>query len=146
LRRVANLDSGEGVSALGEHLSELRMVCAGLPDRRKGPPAAGAYTMADIGLSAFSLFVMGSPSFLAHQRSLAEDQGRSNCQTLFGITAIPSDNYISLMLDGAPTAAFDPLFMKAIETPEMLRGSQLGRDTVSGSLTRASLYPILSTA
>jgi hypothetical protein len=79
LRRVANLDSGEGVSALGEHLSELRMVCAGLPDRRKGPPAAGAYTMADIGLSAFSLFVMGSPSFLAHQRSLAEDQGRSNC-------------------------------------------------------------------
>ena len=80
----------------------------------------GACTMADIGLSAFSLFFMGSPSFLAHQRSLAEGQGRSNCQTLFGISAIPSDNYIRLMLDGAPAQAFDPLFIKAIETPAVL--------------------------
>jgi hypothetical protein len=37
--------------------------------------------MADIGLSAFSVFFMGSPSFLAHQRALGEGQGRSNCQT-----------------------------------------------------------------
>jgi hypothetical protein len=78
------------------------------------------YTMADIGLSAFSLFFMGSPSFLAHQCILAEGQGRSNCQTLFGISAIPSDNYIRQMLDGAPTAAFDGLFIQAIETPEVL--------------------------
>jgi hypothetical protein len=108
------------VSALEEHLTELRAVCAGLPDRRKGPLPAGAYTMADIGLSAFSLFFMGSPSFLAHQRHLAEGQGRSNCQTLFGMSAIPSDNYIRQMLDGAPTAAFDPLFLKAVETPGVL--------------------------
>jgi hypothetical protein len=98
----------------------LREVCAGLPDRRKGRLAAGAYTMADIGLSACSLFFMGSPSFLAHQRALAEGQGRSNCQTLFGISAIPSDNYIRLMLDGAPRAAFDPLFFKAFDPPEVL--------------------------
>ena len=71
--------------------------------------------MADIGLSAFSLFFMGSPSFLAHQRTLAEGHGRSNCQTLFGMTAIPSDNYIRLMLDGAAPAAFDGLFLKALE-------------------------------
>jgi hypothetical protein len=108
------------VSALEEHIAELSKVCTGLPDRRKGPPAAGAYTMTDIGLSAFSLFFMGSPSFLAHQRSLAEGQGRSNCQTLFGISAIPSDNYIRQMLDGAPTATFDALFIQAIETPEVL--------------------------
>jgi hypothetical protein len=108
------------VSALEQHIAELRTVCAGLPDRRKGPLPRGAYTMADIGLSAFSLFFMGSPSFLAHQRALAEGQGRSNCQTLFGITAIPSDNHIRQMLDGAPAAAFDPLFLRAIETPEVL--------------------------
>ena len=63
--------------------------------------------MADIGLSAFSIFFMGSPSFLAHQRALAEGHGRSNCETLFGMSAIPSDNYIRLMLDGASPAAFD---------------------------------------
>ena len=71
--------------------------------------------MADIGLSAFSIFFMGSPSFLAHQRALEEGLGRSNCETLFAMSAIPSDNYIRLMLDGAPTAAFDGLFMQAIE-------------------------------
>jgi hypothetical protein len=70
--------------------------------------------MADIGVSAFSLFFMGSPSFLAHQRILAEGHGRSNCQTLFGMQAIPTDNYIRLMLDGASPTAFDGLFMKAV--------------------------------
>jgi hypothetical protein len=96
-------------------IAELGMVCAGLPDQRKGPRRDGDYSMADIGLSAFSLFFMGSPSFLAHQRALARGQGRSNCQTLFGMSAIPSDNYIRLMLDGVSPAAFDGLFMRAIE-------------------------------
>ena len=108
------------MNALEDRIAELSTVCAGLPDRRTGRPTDRTYTMADIGLSAFSLFFMGSPSFLAYQRTLAEGQGRSNCQTLFGIAAIPSDNYIRLMLDGAPTAAFDPLFLKAIETPGVL--------------------------
>ncbi len=108
------------MSALEERIAGLSKVCAGLPDRRKGPLPGNGYTMADIGLSAFSLFFMGSPSFLAHQCILAEGQGRSNCQTLFGISAIPSDNYIRQMLDGAPTAAFDGLFIQAIETPEVL--------------------------
>ena len=31
------------------------------------------------------------------------------------MSAIPSDNYIRPMLDGAPTAAFDGLFMQAVE-------------------------------
>ena len=108
------------MSALEDYIADLRTVCAGLPDRRKGPLPVGAYTMADIGLSAFSLFFMGSPSFLAHQRALAAGQGRSNCQTLFGMSAIPSDNYIRQMLDGAPPAAFDGLFIKATETPGVL--------------------------
>jgi hypothetical protein len=76
--------------------------------------------MADIGLSAFSVFFMGSPSFLAHQRRLAEGHGRSNCQTLFSMTAIPTDVYIRQMLDGAPPEVFDPLFFKAIETDGVL--------------------------
>ena len=76
--------------------------------------------MADIGLSAFSVFFMGSPSFLGHQRALEEGQGRSNCQTLFGMTAIPTDAYIRQMLDGAPPKAFDPLFFKAIATEGVL--------------------------
>ena len=41
-------------------------------------------------------------------------------ESLFGISAIPTDAYIRLRLDGAPTAAFDPLFYKTIETEGVL--------------------------
>lgn len=107
------------MNALECLIGDLREVCTGLPDRRKGP-GDNTYPMADIGLSAFAVFFMGSPSFLAHQRRLEEGHGRSNCQTLFGISAIPTDAYIRLMLDGAPTAWFDPMFYKAIETEGIL--------------------------
>jgi hypothetical protein len=108
------------VSAVEQLIEALSEVCAGLADQRKGPRQDGDYTMADIGLSAFSIFFMGSPSFLAHQRALAEGHGRSNCETLFGMAAIPSDNYIRLMLDGAAPAAFDGLFFQAIEAARPL--------------------------
>lgn len=103
------------MSLVDELIAELKGICAGLPDKRKGPARGDDYKMADIGLSAFSIFFMGSPSFLAHQRALAEGHGQSNCETLFGMSAIPSDNYVRLMLDGAAPAAFDGLFFKAIE-------------------------------
>ena len=101
------------MSALEELLSALREVCAGLEDKRQGP--GYRYTMADIGLAAFSVFFLQSPSFLAHQRVLEQGHGRSNCQTLLGMAAIPSDNHIRQMLDGAPPAAFDGLFLKGLE-------------------------------
>jgi len=40
-----------------------------LVDRRRSQDCT--YTMADIGMAAFSLFFMQSPSFLAHQEVLA---------------------------------------------------------------------------
>ena len=70
--------------------------------------------MADIGLAAFSVFFMQSPSFLAHQRTLTEARGRSNAATLFGMTAIPTDNHIRQMLDGAPTDHFDGVFGRIV--------------------------------
>jgi len=66
--------------------------------------------MADFGLSAFAMFFMQSASFLSFQRKLERGQGRSNCQTLFGIEKIPSDNYIRDMLDGADPALLAPCF------------------------------------
>ena len=118
------------MSVVEDLIAELGKVCAGLPDPRKGPRRDGDYSMADIGLSAFSLFFMGSPSFLAHQRVLERGRGRSNCQTLFGMAAIPSDNYIRLMLDGVSPAAFDGLFMRAIEQAGPLRRFQCLGDRV----------------
>src|ERR1700683_2420654 len=93
---------------LASLLSGLRSVCAAFPDPRKG--RSGNIAMADFGLSVFALFFMQSASFLAFQRGLEKGQGRSNCQTLFGIEKIPSDNYIRDMLDGADPARLQPCF------------------------------------
>ena len=93
---------------LASLLSELKAVCAALPDPRKG--RSGNIAMADFGLSAFAMFFMQSASFLSFQRTLEKGQGRSNCQTLFGIEKIPSDNYIRDMLDDADPARLAPCF------------------------------------
>jgi hypothetical protein len=94
-------------------LGGLRDVCAGFPDKRK---SAGIYSMADIGVSAFSLFFMQSESFLSYQRSLEEGRKTSNCQTLFGIAKIPSDNHIRAMLDPAHPSLLQPSFDQVITT------------------------------
>src|SRR6476659_6340581 len=96
-------------------LAGVRSACAGFPDRRRGNVT---YSMADIGLSAFSLFFMQSESFLAHQRALDERRKTSNCQSLFGMTAVPSDNHIRAMPHpGHPS----PLQAGVEQTLEMLR-------------------------
>lgn len=108
------------MSLLETLLSDLRAACAGLADKRKGE--SGHYTMADIGMAAFSVFFMQSPSFLAHQRALEEGHGRSNGQTLLGVAAIPSDNHIRQMLDGNQPSAFDGLFFQTLEAVEAADG------------------------
>ena len=83
-------------------LTSVKDACSAFPDKRKGGDAI--YTMADIGLSAFSLFFMQSESFLSYQRGLEEGQKTSNCHTLFGMMKIPTDNHIRSMLDPVPSS------------------------------------------
>jgi hypothetical protein len=71
--------------------------------------------MADIGLSAFSLFFMQSESFLSHQRRLEQGHGTSNCQTLFGMEKIPTDNHIRTLLDAVSPEALQPCFDQILE-------------------------------
>jgi len=111
------------VGTIEDLISALRETCAGLPDKRRGKNSH--YVMADIGMAAFSVFFMQSPSFLAHQRHLADGHGhgRSNCATLFAMTRIPSDNHIRDMLDPVGPECFHPLFSRAVEALEA--GGQL---------------------
>ncbi len=46
-------------------IGRLRQCCERLPDKRRGMNAT--YSIADIGMAAFSVFFMQSPFFLAHQ-------------------------------------------------------------------------------
>ena len=101
-----------GVRRLSEYLAVLADRCASLPDKRSGRNTR--YPMRDIGLAAFSVFFMQYPSFLAHQRLLTAERGRSNAQTLFGMAGVPCDNHIRRMLDGAPPEHFDAVFSHII--------------------------------
>lgn len=94
-------------------LADLKTACCGFPDKRSGIGEA-VYSMADIGLSAFSLFFMQSESFLAHQRELEDGRKTSNCQTLFGMAKIPTDNHIRSMLDPVSPALLQPVFDSAL--------------------------------
>jgi len=67
-------------------------------------------------MSAFSLFFMQSESFLAHQRSLEEGRMTSNCRTLFGMAAVPTDNHIRAMLDPVHPAHLQPAFDQVLDT------------------------------
>ena len=104
---------------LDTFVAGVRSACAAFPDARRGDVR---HSMADIGMSAFSMFFMQSESFLAHQRSLEEGRATSNCRTLFGMAAVPNDNHIRAMLDPVHPAHLQPVFDQVLDTLHRLGG------------------------
>lgn len=78
-------------------LNCLEEVFANIPDNRRGKNTQ--YDLQDAGVGAFAVFFTQSASFLAHQRVMKLNHGRSNAERLFGLTTIPSDNHIRNLLD-----------------------------------------------
>src|ERR1700688_141123 len=98
----------------------MRGVCAGLPDKRRGRNVH--YAIADIGMAAFSVFFMQSPSFLARQRRVLHGCGPSNGETRFEMAETPSDNHIRALLDPISPGAFQPVFDATIRRLEASDG------------------------
>jgi hypothetical protein len=71
--------------------------------------------MEDFVLSAFSVFYLQCPSFLAYQETMESDQGNNNARTLFEIEKIPSDNHIRNMLDEENPEKLFPVFDEVFE-------------------------------
>lgn len=93
------------------------------PDKRTGKNKR--YQMSDAALSAFSVFFTQSPSFLAHQRSMAHSKGHNNAQSLFGVHQIPSDNQIRGLLDDVEPGLVFPVFsliFRVLENSKYLSG------------------------
>jgi len=105
-------------SPLGSLLASLRGCLSRFADKRRG--ANVTYRIDDIGMAAFAVFFMQSPSFLAHQRRLEHGHGRSNCESLFAIEKIPSDNHIRDMLDLAEPKLLDPVFNDSLATLQQM--------------------------
>jgi hypothetical protein len=92
-----------------DHLvSEFKWLIGALPDTRRGLNTR--YSITDAALSAFSVFFMQSPSFLAHQSKMQEAKGYNNAQSLFQIKAIPSDSQIRSLLDSIAPANITDMF------------------------------------
>ncbi len=85
-----------------EFLAPIRQALERLPEHRSGKNTR--YSLTEAGLSAFAVFYMQSPSFLAHQRDMQRQRGRNNVQSLFGVAQIPSDSQLRNLLDPADPA------------------------------------------
>lgn len=110
--------SGFQPSAFNRLVAHLRATVEQFPDQRTGDDVV--YSMADAALGAFSVFFTQCPSFLDFQRSLEVTGGRSNAQTLFQMTQIPSDNQIRNLLDPVPPSTVFPVFSHAVDTLQEL--------------------------
>src|SRR5271169_3310428 len=108
------------MQVLASLLGCLRRCLEGFPDKRRGTNTT--YRIADFGMAAFSAFFMQSPSFLDHQRRLENEHARSNCQTLFDLPKIPTDNQIRNMLDPAEPELLDPVFAEPVAILESVKG------------------------
>jgi hypothetical protein len=83
------------------------------PDVRKGKNTV--YEVRDAVLSAFSMFFMQCPSFLAHQRAMGLRKGKNNAESIFGVHKIPTDTHIRNLLDPIPPELLFPVFDKVYE-------------------------------
>jgi hypothetical protein len=89
-------------------IEQLEQACGEFPDVRTGKNST--YDLPDVGMSAFSVFFTQSPSFLAHQRDMKLRKGRSNAESLFHLSEIPSDNQVRNLLDSVSPKYVAPVY------------------------------------
>jgi hypothetical protein len=94
-------------------IHKTRQRFAGLTDSRRGKNTR--YSMEDSATSSFSVFFTQSPSFLAYQKAMQQNKGRSNAQSLFQIEKIPCDNQIRDCLDPVAPEEIFPLYDEALQ-------------------------------
>jgi hypothetical protein len=113
-----------------ELMHSIRETLDQVPEHRKGTNTQ--YTLTEAGLSAFSVFYMQSPSFLAHQRDMQRQRGQHNVASLFGVERIPSDSQLRNLLDPLDPAQLQPAFW-AIYEQLATKGHLAGYEGVAGS-------------
>lgn len=103
-------------------IKRLEQSIEGFPDVRRGKNSI--YEIRDVGMSAFSVFFTQSPSFLAHQRDMKLRKGRSNAESLFELSEIPSDNQIRNLLDPVSPEHLETVYRQtflALEQTDILK-------------------------
>lgn len=95
-------------------IDAIRVKLEALPDNRK-PSNATTYSVVDAVLSAYSVFFMQSPSFLAHEQERKRACGKNNLESLFGVHETPSTNQIKNILDLLPPEETGAIFWEVYQ-------------------------------
>jgi hypothetical protein len=101
----------------------LKATMREFPDARTGKNTQ--YEVVDAGMGAFSVFFTQCASFLEHQRNLKRTKGRSNAESLFELSEIPSDNQIRNLLDGVDPGNVQSMYghiFQSLERSGVLKG------------------------
>jgi hypothetical protein len=115
-----------------EVLMSYLVACAeAFPDLRTGKNIQ--FSLQDVTRGAFGVFFCQSPSFLAFQELMQQQQGKNNARTLFGVEHIPSDNHIRALLDPVDPALLNPVYQKCFELMQQ-RGHVQPMRSVGNSL------------
>ena len=99
---------GENSYSFAVLLQFLEDSIKNFPDARKGKNTV--YEIRDAVLSAFSVFFLQCPSFLAHQKAMGTRKGKNNAESIFGVHKIPTDTHIRNILGPIPPAVLFPVF------------------------------------
>ena len=94
---------------VSQFIKQLGEMAQTMPDNRAGRHNQ-KYELQDAIRGAFSVFCMQSESFLAQQRMLLKQKGRSNLESVFQMQSVPSDNHIRSLLDGVPVQHFEAAY------------------------------------
>lgn len=96
-----------------ELLGQLRIASNSFPDNRTGTNIR--YSMEEVVMGAFSVFFTQSPSFLSFQRTMQEQTGRNNGQSLFMMRCLPTDDQIRNILDDVLPQHVFPVFQSCFD-------------------------------
>jgi len=78
-----------------------------IPDPRRADRVD--YSLHDTLMSGFAMMFFQHPSLLECQRKMHHRRGRCNLETIFGVTAVPSDTQMRAILDGVAPELLRPL-------------------------------------
>lgn len=120
---------------VSQFIKKLGEMAQTMPDNRAGRHNQ-LYELQDAVRGAFAVFCMQSESFLAHQRALLKQNGRSNLGSVFQMKSVPSDNHIRSLLDGVPAQHFEAAYMwlwqRLLATNKVARFQIMGQQLLVG--------------
>ena len=113
-----------------------------LTDERTGKNTQ--YDVSDAALSAFAVFFLQNPSFLAQQIALQKSKGQNNLQTLFGAYSNPSDNQIRSLLDAVSPEELYSIFshiFNQLQASDYFKSFTVLDDSLLIASTAFSIFP-----